>query len=278
MSRTSRRWLIIVSLSAHAALAVGIFVTGVWKIERLDYRHRVSLTVGAMLPPGEAGGGDGDRAPEKKQEPKRDKPKKVAKDPHQVAPKVAEAPAALAASVGEGDGEGDGDGDQVGPGTGGGGGGECDPLTDAFQCKGAPAAAVCGNGVVDTREECDDGNTTSGDRCSATCMTEQDKPIIVPPTVMTGLRIAGETQIVPPDPVKTAMLRDGKERTVGTFKLCVDSRGYVSSIGAIGPGTTYAAYDSKIIGAMRSWRYRPYSVDGRPVPVCSVVTFVYTIK
>jgi cysteine-rich repeat protein len=31
---------------------------------------------------------------------------------------------------------------------------------------------VCGNGVVEDVEECDDGNTTSGDCCSATCTAE----------------------------------------------------------------------------------------------------------
>ena len=32
--------------------------------------------------------------------------------------------------------------------------------------------ATCGNGAVDPGETCDDGNTTDGDGCSATCQTE----------------------------------------------------------------------------------------------------------
>ena len=32
--------------------------------------------------------------------------------------------------------------------------------------------AVCGNGVIESGEECDDGNTVSGDGCSAICQTE----------------------------------------------------------------------------------------------------------
>jgi uncharacterized protein (TIGR03382 family) len=36
---------------------------------------------------------------------------------------------------------------------------------------GAPSA-TCGNGTVDTGETCDDGNTTAGDGCSATCQDE----------------------------------------------------------------------------------------------------------
>src|SRR5512132_4183336 len=34
------------------------------------------------------------------------------------------------------------------------------------------AFAVCGDGTIDAGEECDDGNTTSGDGCSATCVFE----------------------------------------------------------------------------------------------------------
>ena len=35
-----------------------------------------------------------------------------------------------------------------------------------------PAPPSCGNGVVDNGEECDDGNTTSGDGCSSSCQLE----------------------------------------------------------------------------------------------------------
>ena len=33
-------------------------------------------------------------------------------------------------------------------------------------------APGCGNGVIEPGETCDDGNTTSGDGCSATCQIE----------------------------------------------------------------------------------------------------------
>jgi cysteine-rich repeat protein len=36
----------------------------------------------------------------------------------------------------------------------------------------AGPAPVCGNGIVESGEVCDDGNTTSGDGCSATCQLE----------------------------------------------------------------------------------------------------------
>lgn len=35
-----------------------------------------------------------------------------------------------------------------------------------------PAMGICGNGVIEVAEQCDDGNTVNGDGCSATCATE----------------------------------------------------------------------------------------------------------
>lgn len=284
----SRRYLIIVSVAAHVAVGLGLFIAGVWKIERLDYRHRVSLSLGAMMPPGEMGGGEGDKddakAPEKqkqKKEPKREKTKVDLRQVEKVE-KADDKPVEVALeATGGGGGIGDGEGPGVGPGTGGGGGGTCDPLTDANQCQDpiATHTPACGDRIVDGGEQCDDGNTTSGDKCSATCKIEQ---VLIPPGIFTGMRIAGETQIVPPDPVKTEMLRAGKERTVGSFKLCIDASGRTSSIAPIGGGTKYPAYDAKITAAMRGWRYRPYTISSQgtvsAVPACSVVTFVYTIK
>lgn len=39
-------------------------------------------------------------------------------------------------------------------------------------CGGGNQTATCGNGTVESEEQCDDGNTTDGDGCSATCKTE----------------------------------------------------------------------------------------------------------
>jgi len=47
-----------------------------------------------------------------------------------------------------------------------------DNFPDAGVGTDAPTASVCGDGIVDGNEQCDDGNTVGGDGCSATCMTE----------------------------------------------------------------------------------------------------------
>jgi len=43
-------------------------------------------------------------------------------------------------------------------------------------CGGGVITPTCGNGAVEAGEQCDDGNTVSGDGCSATCQTEAPAP------------------------------------------------------------------------------------------------------
>jgi cysteine-rich repeat protein len=56
---------------------------------------------------------------------------------------------------------------------------------------------VCGNGIVDPGETCDDGNATGGDGCSDTCMSETGgtptpTPIVTPATPGTPAACAGD--------------------------------------------------------------------------------------
>jgi hypothetical protein len=102
-------------------------------------------------------------------------------------------------------------------------------------------------------------------------------PQNVPPTLLEGSRISGEKMIVPDDVTKTEIQRSGKEKLVGSYKLCIDTSGVPSSVKQL-KSTGFAAYDTKIITKMKAWRYKPYTVDGKTVPVCTAVTFVYTQK
>lgn len=93
--------------------------------------------------------------------------------------------------------------------------------------------------------------------------------------MLEGSRIAGNKNIVPDDVTKTEIQRSGKEKIVGSYKLCVTAAGAVSSINQL-KSTSFPAYDQKIQREMRSWKYRPYMVNGRAVPVCTAVTFIYS--
>jgi cysteine-rich repeat protein len=64
----------------------------------------------------------------------------------------------------------------AGEGCGCGPGSACVSLTGSTQraCLPRPACVVCGDGSIDGREECDDGNTEDADGCSSTCELDVD--------------------------------------------------------------------------------------------------------
>ncbi len=103
-------------------------------------------------------------------------------------------------------------------------------------------------------------------------------PQNVPPTLLEGSRIAGEKMIIPDDVTKTEIQRSGKDKLIGSFKLCINAGGEVTSVSML-KSTGFGAYDSRISGKMRGeWKYKPYAVNGRAVPVCTAVTFIYSQK
>jgi len=58
------------------------------------------------------------------------------------------------------------------------GGAFCDGPAEQ-SCEIQACGPMCGNGVVEVTEQCDDGNTTNGDGCSAICQIEKDVEVKV---------------------------------------------------------------------------------------------------
>ena len=101
-------------------------------------------------------------------------------------------------------------------------------------------------------------------------------PQLVPPTALEASRIAGEKDIRPDTVTATEINRSGKDRVVGSFKICITVGGEISTVNMV-KSTGFASYDSKISSTIRgSWRYRPFNVNGKAVPVCTAVTFIYS--
>jgi hypothetical protein len=100
-------------------------------------------------------------------------------------------------------------------------------------------------------------------------------PQAVPPTLLEGMRVSGNKDILPADATKIEIARSGKDKIVGSFKLCVDAQGAVTNVVQL-KSTGFSDYDAKIIREMKQWAYRPYSVNGKAVPVCTAVTFIYS--
>jgi protein TonB len=103
-------------------------------------------------------------------------------------------------------------------------------------------------------------------------------PQNVAPTALEASRISGEKNIVPDDVTKTEISRSGKDKLVGSYKLCITVDGNINTVSQL-KSTGFPAYDSKIQNTIRGeWRYRPFMVNGKAAAVCTAVTFIYSQK
>ena len=60
-------------------------------------------------------------------------------------------------------------------------------------------------------------------------------------------------------------------------KICLSEKGNVKSVQVL-KGSDFPKYDAKIQKEMKSWKYRPFLVDGKATPVCSAITMIYVQK
>ena len=100
-------------------------------------------------------------------------------------------------------------------------------------------------------------------------------PQNIPPTLLEGSRIAGNKMIAPDDMTRAQIAMTAKDKYIGSFKLCVSTAGDVTSVVKL-KSTGLPDYDAKLEREMKLWRYKPFMVNGKSVPVCTAVTFVYS--
>ncbi len=94
-------------------------------------------------------------------------------------------------------------------------------------------------------------------------------------TLMEGRRIAGNRSIAPDGETKAQIAEYRQHKVTGTFRLCLDEGGRVESVLPL-RSTGFPAYDRALMAGMAPWIYSPYRVNGEPVPVCTLITFVYS--
>ncbi len=99
-------------------------------------------------------------------------------------------------------------------------------------------------------------------------------PKLIPQHLLKGSLLSGNTQIQPGNADAVAMARTGKAKHVGSLKTCISASGSVTSVKLI-KSTGYPAYDRLLKSGVRRWRYKPYSVSGKAIPVCTVINFIY---
>jgi TonB family protein len=241
-----RTWLVSVSIIGHVGLGVGLWVSGMWKLERLESDRRLA-NIGVMTP-SLASGGSPD-LPEVKFQKKQPKvEKKIAKNV-QWDKRVVKEESKLESKVPGGGGDGpEGPGKEVGP-------------------VGPPGDTLC---MAPPCEPPKQPEVKLPDPVVK-------KPPIVPPHILKALRTDGDTQIKPSRNVQNQILSDGLTGVTAAVKLCIDTSGRVSSVTLIA-STKYPEYDQQLMDGARRWSYRPYLVNGVPTPACGPVNFVYGIK
>jgi len=237
MSR--RLWIIVVSVAAHIGVGVALFASGIWKLDRLESSGPAEA-LGVFIQNAE----EGSPPPAAQQKPKLPEPKHVAKGPVQPTERPKDTPPTSDTSTTSGNGTNPDAHGMTGDGTGDA------PCTQ--NC--APIATI--NVPID--------------------VPEVKRPRMVAPNVLAMNRISGQTQIEPDYQTKVEMADANKLKVVATFEVCVSEGGAVSSVRLLA-STKFDAYDEKLAGAVRGWRYRPLMVNGEAYAACAPVTFVYNL-
>jgi hypothetical protein len=89
-------------------------------------------------------------------------------------------------------------------------------------------------------------------------------------------RRAGDSQVFPDDDAKTAIAQAGVDRVSATFEVCIDGAGSVDTVTLL-VSSGFPSYDRRIATAIKSsWAWDPFVVDGKPIPVCTDLTFIYS--
>lgn len=99
-------------------------------------------------------------------------------------------------------------------------------------------------------------------------------PKIIPAAALESLRTRGNRTVRPPHSVQAKLRQSKRDRIVVLMKMCVSKKGIPIRLETIRP-SHFPRYDHRIFNAMRKWRFRPFEIDGKPVEVCTMVTFLY---
>jgi TonB family protein len=258
-----RRWGRVVvgaSVVVHAAVIAALIVAGQWQIEKLRLERTSIVTAASFGIPGPAAmANQAPPAARKRAAKPTEQKRKAFAQPTDQAVQVEQSLDDSGSLTGSDDGREDGSDDGI-PG----GIGPIGPVTTGAVCAQPP----CGGMATKPPPTCANGGIKD-------CGPPEEE--FVPPDVARGLRTRGNTQIFPSDGDKDAMSRNGDKQVMALIKLCLDTRGEVTSL-SVGKSSGYPDYDQRFIDEMRDWQYKPYSVDGKPVPVCGMVTFVYRVR
>jgi protein TonB len=231
--------LVLAAVVLHVFAGAALLVKSWWTISEIDRPTRASAGLSSAPPPPPPPPGGSNKKVEKKVKVK--KVKEVTQiDERKIKPKIEDA--------------------------------STDDSQDEGVEGGVEGGVVGGvvGGVIGGVEGGVLGGTLGGDPPPPPPM---DEPKMVLQVALEQQRISGDKDIQPPNDIATKISREGK-RVVGVVKMCLNTAGNVKKINML-KSTGHSAYDAKIKSKMRLWKYRPFKVNGKSVPVCTSVTFIY---
>lgn len=103
------------------------------------------------------------------------------------------------------------------------------------------------------------------------------KPQNVAESVIAAALISGTRQIPLPLATKQAVVAQGRRQLTAAVKLCLDTHGVPARIDLV-VSTGFPEADQRLRSEIAAWRYRPYVVNGIPIPVCTAIAFQYQIN
>jgi hypothetical protein len=90
--------------------------------------------------------------------------------------------------------------------------------------------------------------------------------------------LAGSKTIVPDDEDKMKIMKAGADGVIGSFMFCFGETGAIDEVRTL-DATGLPSYDTKIQRTIATtWKYQPYVFEGKPIRVCTAVTFIYSQK
>lgn len=99
----------------------------------------------------------------------------------------------------------------------------------------------------------------------------------VAPKELEALRLGGDPKVAPDVAEQALVEKCNVSRVMAVLKLCIDDKGAPRVLKLLRT-SRLPAYDAKLTAAMRTWRYKPYLVDGKPTEVCTAVTFIFAVR
>jgi hypothetical protein len=98
-----------------------------------------------------------------------------------------------------------------------------------------------------------------------------DEIVMLAPNTGARQRIS-DVQQPPHRPIIPSSIRDRVGKVAwGLYKVCVDATGVVHAVTTMRPAQDVGPLDPLWRATIRTWRYRPYQIDGRPVAFCTPV-------